>query len=94
MANRVDANQKKIVTALRQLRAEWIPTSGDPKIGFDGIVCYRGMVYIVEIKDGSLPPSRRVLTEVEAERRRRIEAHGCKYWVIEDVEDVLDMLRI
>jgi hypothetical protein len=51
----VDANQTKIVEALRQVGA------GFPDI----VVGYRDVNYLFEIKDGSKPPSRRRLTNDE-----------------------------
>jgi hypothetical protein len=48
---------------------------------------------MVEIKDGKLPPSARKLTEGEQEFKAKIESVGCKYWVIESVEDAISMLE-
>lgn len=71
--NRIDANQKDIVDALKRVGALWIPTSGDTSIGFDGIVAFRGRVYLAEIKDGSKPASARKLTDREQERLTQLK---------------------
>lgn len=94
MPKKVDANQPKIVSALRDVGAVWIPTSGDPRIGFDGIVLFRGKVYIAEIKNGELSLSARKLTDTEQNRKAQIESVGVHYWIIEDVDDALKMLGV
>ena len=48
---------------------------------------------MVEIKDGSKPISARKLTEGEQEFKSKIESVGCKYWVIESVDDAISMLE-
>jgi hypothetical protein len=48
---------------------------------------------MVEIKDGSKPLSARKLTEGEQEFKAKIESVGCTYWIIESVEDALNMLQ-
>lgn len=64
-AARTDANQTEIVNALRGVGASVAVTSmlGD---GFpDLTVGFRGENYLIEIKDGSKPPSKRKLTPDE-----------------------------
>ena len=48
---------------------------------------------MVEIKDGSKPLSARKLTEGEQGFKAKIESVGCTYWIIESVEDALNMLQ-
>ena len=66
-AARVDANQPEIVTALRSVGASVAVTSmvgsGFPDI----VVGYHGENFLLEIKDGSKPPSARKLTLDEQE---------------------------
>ena len=61
----VDANQPEIVAALRGVGATvqhlHILGQGCPDI----LVGFRGVNYLMEIKDGSKPPSRRKLTDDE-----------------------------
>lgn len=64
-AARIDDNQNEIVDALRSVGASVAITSmvGD---GFpDLTVGFRDINYLIEIKDGSKPPSRRQLTRPE-----------------------------
>lgn len=66
-AARTDDNQNEIVEDLRRVGASVAITSvigaGFPDI----VVGYRGNNYLIEIKDGSKPPSRRRLTPDEQE---------------------------
>lgn len=89
---RIDSNQPKIVKALRQVGAVWIPTSGDPTIGFDGLIAFRGVVYPAEIKDGSKSASRKKLTDTESKRQGELESVGAPYLVIESEDDALKMI--
>jgi hypothetical protein len=65
-AARVDANQSEIVAALRKIGASVTPTHQVGN-GFVDLVCgFRGKNYLLELKDGSKPPSARKLTDDEA----------------------------
>jgi Holliday junction resolvase len=62
---RTDANQDEIVEALRGVGVSVFVTSMIGS-GFPDIVAgYRGINYLIEIKDGSKPPSKRRLTPDE-----------------------------
>lgn len=64
-ACRVDANQKEIVSILRQLGASVLMLH---KVGFgcpDILVGFNGKNALVEIKDGNNPPSQQKLTALE-----------------------------
>lgn len=64
-AAKVDRNQAEIVKALRQAGATVAPshTMGQ---GFpDLVVGYRGRTYLIEVKDGLLPPSARALNDLQ-----------------------------
>jgi hypothetical protein len=89
---RVDDNQSQIVEAVRRAGGVWIPTAGDPKIGFDGIIAKAGKVWIVEIKDGKKRNSQRRLTPAEAARKIQLEAVGVSYNVVESVEQALGLI--
>lgn len=64
-AAKVDANQAEIVAALRKVGASVTPIhmvgNGCP----DLLVGFRGRTVVMEVKDGSKPPSARKLTEDE-----------------------------
>lgn len=64
-AARVDANQEAIVEALRKIgcRVHTMQAMGG---GFpDLLVSFRGMLSLIEVKDGSKPPSQRKLTPAQ-----------------------------
>ena len=65
-AAKADANQPEIVAALRAVGASVLHIHMVPKCA-DIVVGYRGLNYILEIKDGAKPPSARKLTEGEQE---------------------------
>jgi hypothetical protein len=89
-AARVDSNQKKIVDALRRCGASVLITS-QLKNCFDILVGYKGVNYIVEIKDGDKPISQRKLTK--GEQKFCDEWQGGKYYVIESIEQALKMIN-
>lgn len=63
---RTDANHAEIVAALRALGCSVVSTAGVGDGFPDLAVGYRGETYLVEVKDGSKPPSARLLTADEA----------------------------
>ncbi len=62
-ASKIDRNQPEIVEALRKVGALVYPMhqigGGFP----DLLVCWGGVLRLLEVKDGTLPPSGRALTE-------------------------------
>jgi hypothetical protein len=85
-AAKVDANQPAIVEALRRVGCEVEVTStiggGFP----DLIVGYRGVNHMLEVKDGSKPPSARKLTPDQERWHARWRG---RVVVVESVEDAL-----
>jgi hypothetical protein len=65
-ARRVDGNLKLIVAAFRKLGCSVHVTNG----AWDLTVGLGGMTRLVEVKDGSKPPSARKLTPAQVEFRR------------------------
>jgi len=64
-AARVDANQAQIVAALRKVGATVTPTHA-AGAGFPDItVGFRGVNYLMEVKDGVKPPSAQKLTTAQ-----------------------------
>lgn len=59
---RIDDNQNEIVKALRAVGASVAITSAVGQGFPDIVVGFRGYNYLIEIKDGSKPPSKRRLT--------------------------------
>jgi hypothetical protein len=64
-AARVDANQAEIVAALRKAGCDVTPTHRAGEGFPDLAVGYRGATYLLEVKDGSKPPSERALTDAQ-----------------------------
>lgn len=92
MPRRTDDNQNEIVKTLRQIGAEWIDTSADPRAGCDGIIAYHGRTIVVEIKNGSLPPSARKLTDNELKTKAKCERAGAPYVVLLSAEHAVEVL--
>jgi hypothetical protein len=91
-AAKVDSNQSEIVAALRKVGAAVVITS-QLKNAFDLLVMYRSRIYIVEVKDGSLTPSARKLTDGEMKCKKLVESVGVKYHIITSVDEALKMVK-
>jgi hypothetical protein len=89
-ANRIDANQNKIVEALRGAGAYVrIISQGD---GIpDLLVGYRGFTILMEVKDGDKVPSARKLTD--AEQKFFNEWEGGLLVVVNSVQEALEVLE-
>jgi hypothetical protein len=89
-ANRIDANQNKIVEALRGAGAYVrIISQGD---GIpDLLVGYKGYTILMEVKDGDKVPSARKLTE--AEQKFFNEWDGGLLVVVNSAEEALETLK-
>ena len=92
-AAKVDKNQPLIVNTLRLMGAVVLITS-QLKNCFDVLVMYGGRTMLVEIKDGALPPSQRKLTDGEANVKRKVEAVGVTYHIVETVDDAVALLAV
>ncbi len=89
-ASRVDANQPEIVQALRDCGAIVKHTHTIGKGFPDLIVGYRGVNYLLEVKDGSKPPSARKLTDDE--QRWHDEWRG-QVVVVNSVEEAISVIN-
>jgi hypothetical protein len=89
-ANRIDANQNKIVDAMRKVGAVVrIISQGD---GIpDLLVGYKGYTILMEVKDGDKVPSARKLTE--AEQKFFDDWRGGMLVVINSVEEAIETLK-
>jgi hypothetical protein len=90
--NRIDQNQKLIVEAIRKAGAVWIGTSGDPAIGFDGIVAKAKQIWLVELKNEARPPSARRLTDTEMRRSCQLERVGVTVHVVKNTDEALRLI--
>ena len=90
-AARVDANQTEIVAALRGAGATVTPTH-TAGVGFpDLCVGYKGATYLVEVKDGSKPPSARKLTPHQVAWHRDWRGHVA---VVTDITEALAVIGV
>lgn len=92
-AARVDSNQREIDDALRALGWLVWPTHrlGD---GFpDRVIAKAGRLVLLEVKDGSKPPSGRRLTPAEADAHQAFHRHGVTVLVVETVADLAQLDR-
>lgn len=78
-AARIDDNQREVVRALRAAGAMVVSTASLGGGFPDLAVIHNGRVHLLEVKDGSKPPSSRRLTPLEEGFAMRTQIHG--YWV-------------
>jgi hypothetical protein len=90
MPKRTDANQTAIVSAFRKCGATVAITSGLGKGFPDLVVGYRSRNFLVEIKDGSKPPSAQKLTPDESAWHGKWRGQIA---IIRSVDDVLALLN-
>lgn len=90
-AAKVDSNQPEIVKALRKVGATVLITS-QLKNAFDILVGYEGKLFIIEIKDGTLSPSRRKLTKGEIKCKTDFERVGVTYHIANSVDEALNII--
>jgi len=92
-SRKIDGNHRRVVELAQRLGAHVVSMTAHPGAGFD-LLLVRDVTYIVEVKDGSLPPSHRQLTDGEAKRKRLVEEAGGQYWVIESDDDLLRLFGL
>jgi hypothetical protein len=85
-AARVDANQPAIVEALRKVGATVQPLHTVGQGCPDLLVGYAGHNHVLELKDGSKPPSRRKLTADELEWH---DSWRGRVFVVHDISEAL-----
>lgn len=90
-AAKVDANQSEIVGAFRTAGATVTPLHAVGQGCPDLVVGYRGVNYMVEVKDGAKPPSARKLTPDQVEWHQSWRGQVC---VVKDVGEALELLGI
>jgi DnaJ-domain-containing protein 1 len=85
-AAKVDANQDQVVSALRAAGATVQSLAAIGKGAPDLLVSFRDAMYLLEVKDGSKPPSARALTEDQV---RWHAAWGCPVHVVKSAAEAL-----
>jgi hypothetical protein len=83
---RRDGNHAEIVDALRAIGCSVVDIADVGGGIGDVLVGYHGRNYLLEIKDGSRPPSERQLTEAEADMARTWRGH---WTIVETVDEAI-----
>jgi hypothetical protein len=83
---KVDSNQAEIVKAFRSLGFSVFPTHTIGRGFPDLTLAKKGLNFLVEVKDGSLPPSARKLTPAEQEFK---DSWRGQYDIITSIDDVV-----
>ena len=89
LAARTDANQADIVKALLDIGASVHILAGVGQGCPDLLVGLAGRNFLLEVKNGSKPPSKRKLTPAEAEWHAEWRGQVC---VVESVEAALEII--
>jgi hypothetical protein len=84
-AARRDANEAEIISALILCGAV-VEQLREP---VDLVVGFRGRIFLLEIKDGSKPPSKRALTERQSVFVPAWKAEGLPVAVVSSIEEAL-----
>jgi hypothetical protein len=88
-ARKIDANQNEVVAALRRIPGCSVAITSMVGQGFpDLVVGYKGRNYLIELKDGSKPPSARKLTPDEERFHQKWTGD---VWVCKDINEVLQI---
>jgi Holliday junction resolvase len=88
-AARVDANQSEIVAALRAIGVGVVDMSGVGRGFPDLFAMFRGTMYLLELKNGSKPPSARKLTVEQVRFHNDARLAGVKVHVVSTVDEAL-----
>ena len=86
-----DANQDEIVAALRAIGAQVQSLAAVGDGVPDLLVAYHGW-HVLEVKDGSKPPSHRKLTPDEAAWHERFGRHA-PVWTVTDAQSALTAVQ-
>ena len=84
-----DANQPEIVRALRKVGALVEDTSKSGKGFPDLVVAFRGTVYLIEVKDGSKPPSKRKLTDDQVLWHEKWNGYAA---IVKNIDEALNVI--
>jgi hypothetical protein len=88
---KVDANQAQLVEQLRQIPGLTVAHTHTIGKGFpDLVVAYKGVNYLLEVKDPNKPPSAKKLTPDE---QKFHQSWTGRIAVVETVEDVLKLIQ-
>jgi hypothetical protein len=90
MIKRTDSNHTEIIKALRKIPNLSVFSTHEVGKGFPDIVIgYKGINYLIEIKDGNKPPSARKLTPDEVKFHQ--DWHG-QISIIKNLDELLEII--
>lgn len=89
VAAKIDANQPEIVKALRKAGATVQTLAAVGKGVPDLLVAKSGSLWLVEVKDGSKPPSQRKLTPDQVEWHSK---WASPVYVVNNIEEALKVI--
>jgi hypothetical protein len=88
-ARKTDTNHAQIVQALRAMGVGVYDTSMLGKGFPDLVTAHRGVIRLVEVKDGNRAPSATKLTVGQAAFRAMLERHACHLYVVHSVDEAI-----
>ena len=89
---RKDANHN-IITKHLQKNGCLVLDCSPLKNMFDILVGYKGKWFVMEIKDGEKPPSKRKITDGEIKCMENCKKHGNKYYVVLDENQAWNIVK-
>lgn len=90
MIKRTDRNHAEIINALRKIPNLSVFSTHEVGKGFpDIVVGYKGINYLIEIKDGNKPPSARKLTDAELQFHSNWRG---QIKIVNNLDEVLNLL--
>jgi hypothetical protein len=93
---RKDTNEREIINAYQGVGA--YARQMDRKAGFDLLVFFRGVVYVVEVKYTTKHKTRaeliKMLTANEFEAMQLIESTGADYNIVQNITEALSVIAI
>ena len=90
MIKRTDRNHADIINALRKIPNLSVFSTHEVGKGFPDIVIgYKGINYLIEIKDGNKPPSARKLTDAELQFHSNWKG---QIKIVNNLDEVLNLL--
>ena len=90
MIKRTDRNHSEIINAIRKIPNISVFSTHEVGKGFpDIVVGYKGINYLIEIKDGNKPPSARKLTDAELQFHSNWRG---QIKIVNNLDEVLNLL--
>lgn len=90
-AAKIDANHRQVIDELRMIGAVVIDIHSLPG-ALDALVAFRGVLTLLEIKDGAKRPSERRPTIAEKDVLRWMLGQQCPAWIVYDPTEAMVMI--